>query len=243
MSRYYPIHLDLHGRLAVVVGGGEPAARRVRDLLDAGACVRVVWPEVVPELAARAAALEIDLRPRRFRDEDLNGAFLVLSERLDDATHRAVWEAGERRGIPVNVEDELDYCSFVNAAVVRQGDLTFTISTAGRAPALAVRIREELNQRYGPHYAHFLELARRLRTPLAAHHPEFATRKRLWYELVDSDVLLLLEQGDEQEAIQRMVEIMGVEPSPIEAQIGGHDPLHALSGQPEPRTHEAEVRS
>lgn len=214
MSRYYAIHLDLHGRLAVVVGGGAPAARRVRDLLDAGARVRVVWPELVPELAQRSAAGDIEHRPRRFQDEDLDGAFLALSERLDEATHRALWQAAEHRGIAVNVEDELSFCSFVHAAVLRQGDLAITISTSGRAPALAVRIREELEERFGPHYGHFLELARRLRAPLAAHHPDFTTRRDLWYRLVDSDVLELLERGDEGAALHRIVDIMGVAPRP-----------------------------
>ena len=219
MSRYYPVHLDLHGRLAVVVGGCDAAVVRVKALLDAGAQVRLVWPEVLPVLMRLAEEGRIEHRARRFQDEDLDGAFLVHSERIDDATHRAVWEAAERRGIPANVEDELEYCSFVNAAVVRQGDLVFTISTSGRAPALAVRIREELEERFGPHYARFLELARDLRAPLAQHHSSFDTRRELWYRLVDSEVLDQLRSGDETAALDTIREILGVVPS-------SHEEMH-----------------
>ena len=213
MSRYYPIYLDLHDRLAVVVGGCTAALRRVQDLLDAGASVRLVWPEVLPELRQLAEQDKIEYRDRCFLDEDLDGAFIALSERLDEATHQDVWAAAERRGIPVNVEDELAYCSFVHAAVLRQGDLAITISTAGRAPALAVRIREELEARFGPQYAEFLELSRRLRQPLADLHPEFSTRRDLWYQLVDSEVLDLLAQGEKDTAVDRITQIMGVAPS------------------------------
>ena len=95
---------------------------------------------------------------------------------------------------------------------MRRGDLTITISTSGKAPALAVRLRQQLERTVGHEYARFLELAETVRAPLAARHPNFEQRKALWYQLVDSDVLNLLRQGDEATACRRITEIMGVAP-------------------------------
>ena len=212
MSVYYPIFLDLRGRRCVVLGGGEVAEEKVEGLLQAGAAVRVIAPRLTPALAGRVAAGEIDHSPRRYRDGDLEGAFLAISERLGEAVHDAVAREADRRDVPLNVQDETRYCSFIAAALVRRGDLTIAISTAGKAPALAVRLRQALERRVGEHYARFLELAGRLRRPLARRHPDFETRRALWYRLVDSDVLRLLEQGEEERAQSLIVTIMGVEP-------------------------------
>ncbi len=213
MTRYYPVYLDLRGRLAVVIGGAQVALEKVRGLLDAGARVRVIAREVVPELADLAARGAIEHRARDYREGDLAEAFLALSERLGPAITAAVWREAEKRRIPVNVQDETRHCSFIAAALVRRGDLTLAISTAGKAPALAVRLRQQLERRLGPQYGRFLEVAGRLRAPLAERWPELEERRERWYRLVDSDVLELLRRGDETRARRRIVEIMGVEPA------------------------------
>lgn len=211
--RYYPVYLDLKGRLTVVVGGGDVALEKVRGLLDAGARVRVVARELVPELANLAARGAVEHRPWDYRGGELEGAFLAISERLGPEVQQAVWREAEELGIPLNVQDDTGRCSFITAALVRRGDLTLAISTAGKAPALAVRLRQQLERSLGPHYGCFLEYAGRLRAPLAERTPDFARRRELWYRLVDSDVLELLRRGEESRARRRMVEIMGVAPA------------------------------
>ncbi len=223
--RYYPVYLDLRGRLAVVIGGGEVALEKVTGLLDAGARVRVVARELVPELAELAARGEIDHRLHDYRGGELEGAFLAFSERLGQDMYQRIWREAEERGVPLNVQDETEFCSFIAAALVRRGDLTLAISTAGKAPALAVRLRQQLEADLGPHYGRFLDYAGRLRAPLAESVPEFSHRRDLWYQLVDSDVLELLRRGEESRARQRMVEIMGVAPA-------GEGALAAEGGTP-----------
>ncbi|MEM7351060.1 MAG: bifunctional precorrin-2 dehydrogenase/sirohydrochlorin ferrochelatase [Acidobacteriota bacterium] len=216
MSSFYPVYLDLRGRLCVVIGGGAVAEEKVEGLLAAGARVRLIAPqpnEALQRLADRGA---IDWRARPYREGDLAGAFLALAERLGAPTHRALRDEAEHRNVPLNVQDEIDYCSFYAAALFRRGDLTLAISTAGKAPALAARLRQRFENMFGEHYAHFLDLAGRLRQPLKERFPDFATRRDLWYRLVDSDVLELLEQGDEAGAIERMAGIMGVRPTGTE---------------------------
>lgn len=208
--RYYPIHLDLRQRPVTVVGGGEVALEKVLGLLEAGARVRVIAPQLVPELERLAARDAFEHVARSYREGDLEGAFLAISERLATEVTETIWREANERGIPVNVQDVTPHCSFIAASVVRRGDLTVTISTAGKAPALAVRLRQQLERQLGAHYARFLDYAGRLRAPLAERYPRFEVRRELWYRLVDSDVLELLSQGEESRARRRIVEIMGI---------------------------------
>ena len=215
MNPYYPVFLDLRGRLCVVVGGGAVAEEKVEGLLAAGAVVRTVAPSITPRLEHHAVTGAIDHLARGYREGDLQGAFLALSERLGPETHLRLRDEAERRGIPLNVQDETEFCSFIAGSLFRRGDLTIAISTAGRAPALAARLRQAFEHRFGEHYARFLELAGRLREPLKERYPDFKTRRDLWYQLVDSDVLQLLEQGEESRARERIAAVMGVEPSEV----------------------------
>ena len=145
------------------------------------------------------------------------GAFLALGEPGDRSRDVAFFAEAERHGIFANVEDDLDHCSFIAPAIVRRGDLVIAISTSGRAPALAVRLRQRLERELGPEYGALLELAGRLRGPLARAVPEFEERRRRWYELVDSDVLALFRDGRTGEARERAEQILRVtaeEPHP-----------------------------
>lgn len=211
--RYYPIYLDLRGRPVVLLGGGRLAAGKSRDLLDAGAALTLIAPRLTNRsLREAAAAGRFVHLARDYRTGDLNGAFLAISTLDAPAINQPFWEEAEARGIPANVMDDVPRCSFIAAAIVRQGDLAITISTSGHAPALAVRLKERLQEMLGEEYARFLALAGTLRAPLAARFPAFEERRRRWYELVDSDVLELLRQGEEAQAHRRITEIMGVAP-------------------------------
>ena len=209
---YYPIYLNLQGRPCVVVGGGQVAEGKVRGLLAAGAQVLVIAPELAPALEQLGGEARLTHLARAYRAGDLAGAFLVVSATDDSSVNEAVWLEAGQRGQLVNVVDDTPHCNFIAPAVVRQGDLVVAISTSGKAPALAVRLKEQIAQLIGPEHARFLELAGSLRNRLAALRPSFAARRALWYQLVDSDVLDLLRQGDEARARQRMTEIMGVGP-------------------------------
>ena len=207
---YYPVYLSLVERLVVVKGGGSVAERKVAGLLRCGARVRVVASELTRELEERALGGEIEHVARPYRPGDLEGAALALAEPGEPASDRAFFAEADRRAIFANVEDDLEHCSFIMPALVRRGDLVVAISTSGRAPALAVRLRERLERELGPEYGALLELAGRLRAPVASTVPEFEERRRRWYELVDSEVLHLLREGRAAEARERAEQIMGV---------------------------------
>ncbi len=210
---YYPIFLNLQGRRCVVIGGGVIAEGKVRGLLDAEAAVIVIAPELTPNLQTWVDEGRVGHLTRAYQAGDLAGAFLAISATDDREVNARVWEEATARNLPVNVVDDTPHCNFIAPSILRRGALTVAISTSGKAPALAVRLREQLEHTLGDEHARFLELAGTLREPLAARYPSFERRKALWYQLVDSDVLALLKHGDETTARQRMAEIMGVAPA------------------------------
>lgn len=205
----YPVTLELAGRQVVVVGGDALAEEKVGGLLAAGASVTVVAATVTPGLAELAAAGRLRRIARAYEWGDLAGAFLaILVERAEGV--ELAWQESRQCGVLVNTVDDVPHCDFLAPAVVRRGDLTIAIATAGKAPALAARLRQRLEREVGEEHARFLELAGRVRAPLARHLPALAARRERWYRLVDSDVLELLRAGDEETALRRFVDILGV---------------------------------
>ena len=145
----YPIFLDLSGRRCVVVGGGEVANRKARKLLQARAEVVVISPEVRPELESVAA--EVHRRP--YEDGDLEGAYLAFAATDAREVNAAVAAEAKGRGIPVNVADSPSEGDFALPSVLRRGRLQVAVSTGGASPALARRIRGELEELFGPEWA------------------------------------------------------------------------------------------
>lgn len=206
---YYPIYLQLKDQPCTVIGGGKIAEGKVEGLLAAGAQVKLVSPALTGPLAAIVRAGDVTYVERAYQPGDLQGAFMVICATDQPEINHQVWQEATANCQLVNVVDDTPRCNFIAPSILRQGDLSIAISTSGRAPALAVRLKERLQAEIGPHYAHFLRLAGKLRQPLAEHIPDFETRKALWYRLVDSDVLSLLEQGDEEAALQKISQIVG----------------------------------
>jgi len=209
---HYPVYLDLRNRPCFVLGGCGMAEEKVRGLLESKARVTVISQDLTDELTRMAAEGRIDWISRRFRRGDLRNAYLVIVVGQPPAVTDAVWEETRGRNVLVNTLDDVPHCDFIAPSIVRRGDLTVAISTGGKAPVMAVRLRQRLERELGEEHAKFLELAGRVRKPLAQLWPDFATRKELWYRLIDSDVIHLLRRGDEATAINRFEEILGVRP-------------------------------
>ena len=205
---FYPVFLDLRGRRAVVIGGGAVAEQKVLGLLSAGAHVTVVSPETTPRLAELAAAGGIDLRRRPYRSGDLAGAWLAIAGTDDRAANAQVWAEAEREGVLLNAVDDLDHCSFIAPAIHREGDITVAVSTSGKSPALAARLRQRVARLVGPAEARLCELLGELRPELAARVPDPHARTALWYRIVDSDVIEFVRRGDDDGARRRMDELV-----------------------------------
>jgi len=203
----------LRDRPCFVIGGCAMAEEKVKGLVAAGARVTVISPELTLVLSGLVIEGKVDSIARRYRRGDLRNAFLVVVVGQPQSVVSAVWEETRGRNVLVNTLDDVPHCDFIAPSIVRRGDLAVAISTGGKAPALAVRLKEQIVPLVGPEHARFLELAGSLRERLATQRPSFAERRALWYQLVDSDVIELLRQGDEAAARARMEEIMGVAPT------------------------------
>lgn len=204
----YPIFLDLQGWPCLVQGGGPSAEAKVTGLVEAGASVTVIAEELTPALRKMASEGRIAWQPRRPAPADLCGyrlAICALEERSENAAFAA---EAERLGVLFNAVDDPAHCRFLMPSVHREGDLIVAVSTGGKCPALAVRLRERFGKQLGPHYGRFLELAGELRARIARAVPEFEARRRLWYELVDSPALEQLQSGDTEAARATVVEMV-----------------------------------
>jgi len=215
MTSYYPIYVQLNEQPCVVIGGGKIAEGKVDGLLAANAKVKIISPELTPHLHDLVKQNQVEYAARNYQVGDLTGAFMVICATDQTDINHQVWQEASANQQLVNVVDDTPRCNFIAPAILRKGDLNIAISTGGKAPALAVRLKERLQEEIGPQYERFLELSGQLREPLARHIPDFETRKKLWYELVDSDILELLSQDNEPAALDLISEVVGFRFEPV----------------------------
>ena len=207
----YPIFLtDLQSRRCVVIGGGTEAERKVEGLLTANAAVTVISETLTDNLTLWADEHRIVWLPRACRPGDLQGAWLAIATTGDRTLATRLEDEAERYGVLLNVTDDVPHSNFVAGSVMRRGPLVIAVSTSGCSPALAARIRQQLEQTFGPEYADFLNLLGDLRQPVAARHPDFEARKALWAQLLDSEVLDLLRKGQPDQARRLAIRLAGV---------------------------------
>lgn len=198
----YPLNLRLSGRRCLVVGGGEVALRKAVSLAECGAKVTIVSPQVHEKLSRWAADEGAQVIPRKFVPEDVDGACVVIAATNDPAVNESVAHECRKRGILVNVVDTPDLCDFYVPASMLRGDLMMTVSTSGKSPMLAKRLRMELERHYGPEYGPFLELIGRLRKELQARVPDIATRAAIEADFLASTTLQSVADGRTAEAEQ-----------------------------------------
>src|SRR5262252_2328620 len=153
----FPMFVKLNGRLVVVVGGGGIAAGKIDGLLKAGAKVRLIAPEVHPSLISAIRTREVEWVPREFAAGDLDGAALAIAATSALGVNASVYREAESRGIFCNAVDDVENCHFYYGSVMQRGDLQIAVSTNGKSPALAQRLRQELEQQFGPEYEAWLE--------------------------------------------------------------------------------------
>src|SRR5215218_2468803 len=215
MNTYYPVYIQLREQPCVVIGGGKIAEGKVDGLLAAQANVKVISPDLTPRLQELVEEQEITYVGRTYQLGDLTGAFLVICATDQPDINHQVWREATANRQLVNVVDDTPRCNFIAPSILRKGDLTIAISTSGKAPALGVRLKERLQHELGPEYERFLELAGELREALAQHVHDFETRKALWYQIVDSEILTVLAVGDETSARQIISRIVGFDFAPV----------------------------
>jgi precorrin-2 dehydrogenase/sirohydrochlorin ferrochelatase len=205
---YYPAFLSLEGRPCLVVGGGAVAEGRVRGLLAAGANVTVVSPVLVPSLQVLADGGRVKHHSRGYTAADVAGMTLVLSATDDMATNARVTEDCRSRAIWVNSADDPPNCDFILPSVIRSGRVTLAASTSGGSPALARRLREELEVFLSGDIASLADLLAEVRAELRARG--LSVPSSIWHEAVDARLRALLAQERYAEARTHLIERLGV---------------------------------
>jgi len=179
----FPIFVKLQGRLIVVIGGGHVAEAKIPGLLSAGAKIRLVAPSITPQIAEWVRFGKIDWLPKEFDAADLDGAFLVIAATSVPGVNEAVFREAEALGLLCNAVDDIGHCHFYYGAVVQRGDLQIAISTNGKSPSLAQRLRKEFEAQFGPEYEVWLEWLGAAREALRASSPSSDAAKKLLHEL------------------------------------------------------------
>ncbi|MCX5769759.1 MAG: bifunctional precorrin-2 dehydrogenase/sirohydrochlorin ferrochelatase [Candidatus Hydrogenedentes bacterium] len=204
----YPLALKLSGRRCVVVGGGAVAERKVASLLECGADVVVVAPDATDQIRAWSGSGRIKFLERPFEPSDVAGALIVIAATDDSRVNSAVADAARASGALVNVVDVPELCDFYVPASVTRGDLQITISTGGSSPALAKRIRIDLERQFGPEYESYLELLARLRSELKARVTDRTRRNEAEEQFLASPALQLIAEGRLKDAEQILADCL-----------------------------------
>ncbi len=207
MDVYYPIFLTITGKRCVVIGGGKIAEGKVDKLLECGAVVTVVSPAMTDKMTERANRNEFTYIKRTYEKGDIKGVYLALVATDDNNVNQAAADEARELGVLVNTADDVKNCDFIAPAIVQRGDLTIAVSTAGRSPAMARRVREELEEIFTAEYADLLTVLAEARI--------IVRRKGLrpdpdeWQRAIDDELKSLVRRGELEAAKDRLVSTLG----------------------------------
>lgn len=181
-AKLFPMFLKLSARPCLVVGAGAVAESKIASLLEAGGRVRVVAPEATPQVRSWAQSNSIEWLQRPFQPDDLEGMFLVVAATSSTQLHERIFEEATQRAVLCNIVDVPPLCDFYYPSVVQRGALQIAISTAGQSPALAQRLRKQLEDQFGPEYEEWLAQLGETRASLHSTDMDPEERKRLLHE-------------------------------------------------------------
>jgi precorrin-2 dehydrogenase/sirohydrochlorin ferrochelatase len=187
----FPINLDIEGKKVLVVGGGQVARRKVKSLASCGARVTVVSPCFCKSLARMKGIHRVT---RRYRKADLAGACLVVGATDSQEVNRRISEHAKTVGLPVNIVDQPNLCTFTVPAVVSRGDILIAISTGGGSPALSGRIRRHIEKHFDPAFATHLELLRQMRPLVRSSSLNLSQRSALLKTMASDKMLRILKK-------------------------------------------------
>jgi precorrin-2 dehydrogenase/sirohydrochlorin ferrochelatase len=183
----FPILVKLKGKQCLVVGAGKIAAAKAAGLMASGARVVVIGPRANDWVRSQARARKVTWHRRRFVAADVEHSFLVVAATNSRVTNEAVFQACAKRGVLCNVADVPELCDFFYPAVVRRGPLLIAISTSGRSPALARRLRIDLERQFGPEYSAWVEQVGKMRGKVLSRKPKGTERRQLLEEIASQE--------------------------------------------------------
>ena len=207
--KYYPVNLDIRNRNCLVVGGGAVGTRKVKTLIECGGIVTVVSPQASATLEQMAADGVITLVSRDYRTSDMEDTFLVIGATDDETLNRQVHADAEARNTLCNIADRPEICNFILPAIVNRGDLVLAVSTSGKSPAYAKKVRKELEKQFGAEYEPFLRLMGAIRERLLREKHEPEAHKPLFERMINAGLLDLVRENETEQIDTLLREVLG----------------------------------
>jgi len=207
--KYYPVNLDIRNRDCLVVGGGGVGTRKVKTLVECGAAVTVVSLQASAKLDQMAADGLITLEKRAYRTTDIENKFLVIGATDDETLNRQIHADAEARNTLCNIADRPEICNFILPAIVHRGDLVLAVSTSGKSPAYAKRVRKELEKQFGAEYEPFLRLMGAIRERLLREKHEPEAHKPLFETMINAGLLDLVRENETEQIDTLLREVLG----------------------------------
>jgi len=207
--RYYPVNLDIENKKCLVVGGGSVSSRKVDTLLKCGTKVTVVSPEFSDSLQALGNNGTITIKNRAYRSSDLEGMFLVIGATDNEQLNRKISADAEEQNVLCNIADVPDASNFVLPAIVSRGDLTIAISTSGKSPAFAKKLRKDLEKEFGEEYEAFLDLMGAIRKKLLSEKHEPEAHKYLFENLISGGLLDMIKENETGSIDSLLLDVLG----------------------------------
>lgn len=208
MGKYYPINLNLENKDCLVIGAGVVAERKIKRLLEYGVNVTVVSPNFSRGINMLAKKNRIRLIQRCVNLKDIRGKFLVISAAGERRINSLVSKYCKESNILVNVVDSPIECNFILPSILKRGNLTISISTEGVSPALAKKIRQDLEQKFGTEYEKLLKIMKKIRPKVLKKIKNTKSRKAFFQKAVKSNVLNLLKKNKQKEAKEKLVKFL-----------------------------------
>lgn len=206
----YPIFFDLTQRPCVVIGGGAVAERKVAGLVEAGAAVTIISPNLTRSLQRQVDDGVVEYVARSYQSGDLNGFFLAFTTTGDATVDALILADGRAAGVLVNSADDSARCDFFLPAVIRRGDLAIAVSTGGASPALARVMREELQSIVGEDYTLLAEIAAAMRREVRS-GKHVLTGDQWTSALKEPTFRQYVRAGQREAAVARLRTVVGVE--------------------------------
>jgi precorrin-2 dehydrogenase/sirohydrochlorin ferrochelatase len=206
---YYPLFLNISGKRCVVAGGGDVALRKVRVLLEHGANVVVISPDLCSGLAGIVDNSHIQVHRRPYRQGDLNDAFIAIAATDSKEVNLEIMKEAHDKAVLINIVDDAENSDFIVPAHMRREDIAIAISTAGKSPALARKIRTKLEKEFGEEYVDLGKLIGEARFEIKKQGLKISND--VWQQSLDLDTLTdLLKKGDREKARAFLYNKLGI---------------------------------
>lgn len=207
--QYFPISLNINDRFCIVIGGGRVAERKVKGLLEHGARVQVISPQLSPGLAVLCNAGRLQWLERGYEDGDLADAFLVIAATDDPGVQERVHAEAAKNNTLLNVADVPKWCNFILPATARCGDLSVSVSTAGKSPALARKLRQQMESQFGPEYTVLVDMLGDLRDVVLARGLAHEENKVIFGQLAELEMASWIVQGRWDSISRHIMKVLG----------------------------------